>query len=123
VTSKTWTAVEPIVLPGPPRRVYPLIEMEHIESGVEVVDAGSEVPWHFHESSTEHFYFEQGSATMYTQCLLMGSDTEYGPVSTQEIQPGSAAVVPPRVRFVCVFYLWRLCIILHHAFFCAVIEL
>ncbi len=100
ITSLSWSDVQPINLPGPPRRVYPLIETEQIESGVEIVDAGSEVPWHSHDSSTEHFYFEQGHAILYTQCLITPNGAEYGQETTQEIVPASAAVVPPRVRFV-----------------------
>eukprot|EP00029_Vermamoeba_vermiformis_P003381 TRINITY_DN13793_c0_g1_i1.p1 TRINITY_DN13793_c0_g1~~TRINITY_DN13793_c0_g1_i1.p1 ORF type:complete len:214 (-),score=3.85 TRINITY_DN13793_c0_g1_i1:23-664(-) len=51
-----------IELPGPSRRVTPLMESEHVEMGIEVVDPNSEVPWHHHTDTDELFLFLDGEA-------------------------------------------------------------
>lgn len=93
-------AVVPIELPGPPRRVYPLIETAQFESGVEVVDAGSEVPWHFHSDATEHFYFESGHAIIFMQPPEDPENQVWGPETSYQVGPGSAALVSPLTRSV-----------------------
>lgn len=77
-----------------PRTLYTVDVGKHMSCGEESIDAGSEVPLHFHKSSEEVLRCTQGQGTLYVG-RGPGEDAELREI---RFEPGVSALVPAGTR-------------------------